>query len=59
MTRRENELIPCVAAGIAFLIGVDSLVNFSVQLEAIGVTFMAVLGAGVAQSYSSRLVLAD
>jgi O-antigen ligase len=59
MTRQKNEWIPCVAAGIAFLVAVDSLVNFSVQLEAIGVTFMALLGAGVAQSQSSRLVLAD
>ena len=59
MTRRENEMIPCVAAGIAFLVGAHSLIDFSLQIEAIGVTFMAVLGAGVAQSQSSRLVLAD
>lgn len=59
MTRRENEMIPCVAAGIAFLVGAHSLVDFSLQIEAIGVTFMAVLGAGVAQSQSSRLILAD
>ena len=59
MTRQENEMIPCVAAGIAFLVGAHSLVDFSLQIEAIAVTFMAVLGAGVAQSQSSRLVLAD
>jgi O-antigen ligase len=58
-TRRENEMIPCVAAAIAFLVGAHSLIDFSLQIEAIGVTFMAVLGAGVAQSQSSRLVLAD
>jgi len=59
MTRRENEMAPCVAAGIAFLVGAHSLIDFSLQIEAIGVTFMAVLGAGVAQSQSSRLMLAD
>ena len=59
MTRRENEMIPCVAAGTCFLVGAHSLVDFSLQIEAIAVTFMAVLGAGVAQSQSSRLVLAD
>ena len=59
MTRRENEMIPCVAAAIAFLVGAHSLIDFSLQIEAIGVTFMAVLGAGVAQSQSSRLLLGD
>src|SRR5262249_47104880 len=59
ITRQRNEMIPCVAVGISFLVGVHSLVDFSLQIEAIGVTFMAVLGAGVAQSHSSRLKLAD
>ena len=59
MTRQENEIAPCVAAGVAFLVGVHSLVDFSLQIQAIGVTFMALLGAGVAQSQSSRLMLAD
>ena len=59
MTRQQNEMIPCVAAAIAFLVGAHSLIDFSLQIEAIGVTFMAVLGAGVAQSESSRLMLAD
>ena len=59
MTRQKNEMIPCVAASVAFLLGAHSLVDFSLQMEAIAVTFMALLGAGVAQSESSRLVLAD
>ena len=59
MTRRENEMIPCVAAGVAVLVGAHSLVDFSLQIEGIAVTFMAVLGAGVAQSESSRFALAD
>ena len=59
MTRQENEMLPCVAAGIAFLLGAHSLIDFSLQIQSIAITFMAVLGAGVAQSESSRLSLED
>ena len=59
MTRQMNETMPCVAASVAFLLGVHSLVDFSLQIQAIAITFMALLGAGVAQSESSRLVLED
>jgi O-antigen ligase len=56
ITRRQNEIIPCVAASVAFLLGAHSLVDFSLQMQAVAITFMAVLGAGVAQSESSRLM---
>ena len=59
VARQENETIPCVAAGVAFLVGAHSLVDFSLQIPANSITFMALLGAGVAQSKSSRLMLAD
>ena len=59
MARQESEEIPCVAASVGFLLGVHALVDFSLQMQAIAITFMAVLGAGVAQSMSSRLKLAD
>jgi O-antigen ligase len=59
LTRQENETIPCIAAGVAFLVGAHSLIDFSLQIQAVGVTFVALLGAGVAQSESSRLMLAD
>ena len=59
LTRQEDEMIPCIAAGVAVLVGVHSLVDFSLQIQAIGITFMAVLGAGVAQAVSSRLMLSD
>src|SRR5262249_56950144 len=58
-TRQMNETLPCVAAGVAFLLGAHALVGFAVQLQAVAITFMALLGAGVAQSESSRLTLAD
>ena len=59
MTRQMNEMLPCVAASVAFLLGVHSLVDFSLQMQAIAITFMALLGAGVAQSESSRLKLGE
>ena len=59
MTRQENEMIPCVAVSVAFLLGVHSLVDFSLQMQAIAITFMALLGLGVAQSESSRQALED
>ena len=58
-TRQVNETPPCVAAGVACLLGAHALVDFTLQLQAIAITFMALLGAGVAQSESSRLTLAD
>jgi O-antigen ligase len=57
--RQKNETMPCVAASIAFLLGIHALVDFSLQMQAVAITFMAVLGAGVAQSESSRLSLQD
>ncbi len=59
ITRLQDGITPCVSAGVAFLLGAHSLVDFSVQIQAVGVTFMALLGAGVAQSKSSRLIVAD
>jgi O-antigen ligase len=58
-TRQMNETLPCVAASAAILLGIHSLVDFSLQIQAITLTFMALLGAGVAQSESSRVLLAD
>jgi O-antigen ligase len=57
--RQMNETLPCVAASAAVLLGIHSLVDFSLQIQAIALTFMALLGAGVAQSESSRVLLAD
>jgi O-antigen ligase len=57
--RQMNETLPCVAASIAFLLGMHALVDFSIQMQATTVTFMALLGAGVAQSESSRVLLGD
>ena len=46
MTRQENETIPCVAAGVAVLVGVHSLVDFSLQIQAIGCDVYGLAGGG-------------
>ena len=56
---RQDSMTPRVAASVAILVGVQALVDFSLQIQAVTLTFMALLGAGVAQSESSRLVLSD
>jgi O-antigen ligase len=58
-SRQTSAVVPCVAASAAFLVGVHSFVDFSLQIQAVAVTFMALLGAGVAQSESSRLAFND
>ena len=59
VTRQENATVPRVAVGMACLVGIHSLVDFSLQIQAVALTFAAALGAGVAQSESSRLALED
>jgi O-antigen ligase len=58
MVRRQIT-VPCIATGVAFLVGVHAMVDFSLQLQAVTLTFMAILGAGVAQSASSQLAVSD
>jgi O-antigen ligase len=56
---RKGTMVCCVAIGAAFLVGVHALVDFSLQMQAVAVTFIAILGAGVAQSKSSRFTTQD
>jgi O-antigen ligase len=48
--RRRNAAIPAVAASASFLVGAHALVDFSLQIQAVTLTYMAILGAGVAQA---------
>ena len=59
-TRRRDATIPAIAASVSLLVGAHALVDFSLQLQAVTLTYMAVLGAGVAQaSDSSPVGIAD
>lgn len=57
--RQQHGVIPAIAAAAACLVGVHALVDFSLQMQAVALTFAAVLGAGVAESETSRLPLED
>jgi O-antigen ligase len=57
--RQENATVTRVAVSMACLVGVHALADFSLQIQGVALTFAAALGAGVAQSESSRLVLED
>jgi hypothetical protein len=56
---REEGTVSSVAAGAACLVGIHALADFSLQMQAVTLIFMAILGMGVAQSESSRRALDD
>jgi O-antigen ligase len=49
-TRRRDATVPAIAASVSFLVGTHALVDFSLQIQAVTLTYMAILGAGVAQA---------
>ena len=51
--RRRDQLFPLVAVGATVLVGLHGLVDFSLQIPAVAVTYAAVLGIGVAQAMPS------
>lgn len=52
--RRRDRIFPVVAVSAGTLVGVHGLVDFSVQIPAVALVFSALLGLGVAQSWSNR-----
>jgi O-antigen ligase len=54
-TRRRDATIPAIAASVSVLIGINAFVDFSLQIQAVTLTYMAVLGAGVAQAREDDL----
>ena len=57
--RRRDATPAIVAAACALVVAVHALVDFSLQIEAVTLTFMGLLGAGVAESTSSRTQISD
>jgi len=49
-TRRRERVFALVAVGATLLVGLHALVDFSLQIPAVAVTFAALLGLGVAQA---------
>ncbi len=52
LTRRQDAEVPMLAAAVCALVGAHALVDFSLQMQGLAVTFAAILGAGVSQSWS-------
>ena len=60
ISKRRMSVLPCcVALAALLLVGVHALVDFSLEIQAVTLTLMALLGSGVAQSESSRHSTAD
>lgn len=57
--RNRDHLIPSVAFAVALLVGLHSLLDFSAQMPPVGCLFAALLGIGVAQSWSSATPRSD
>ncbi|MEQ9590700.1 MAG: O-antigen ligase family protein [Parvibaculaceae bacterium] len=54
LTRSRDRHLPAIGLTASVLVGLHSLVDFSLQIPAVTVAYMFLLGIGVAQSFSSR-----
>jgi hypothetical protein len=52
--RRRDSHYAAIAAAACVLIGLHSLVDFSLQIQANALAFALLLGLGLAQSWSTR-----
>jgi O-antigen ligase len=53
--RKSSATAPLVATGATVIVALHSIVDFSMQIQAVALTWTALLGAGVAQSWSGRV----
>jgi O-antigen ligase len=56
LTRRNSVTAPLAASAATVIVALHAFVDFSMQIEAVALTWVALLGAGVAQSWSSKIV---
>src|SRR5665213_2852887 len=54
--RRRDAVFPCLGVAATVLVALDATVDFSLQIPAVTYTYCFLLGAAVAQSWSSRQV---
>lgn len=52
--RRRNRIYPATALGAAALVGVHAFYDFSIQIPAVTVTCLTLLGVGFAQAWPTR-----
>lgn len=53
LVRRKDKIFPLLAVSATVLVAVHALVDFSLQMPAVAVTYAVILGMGVAQSIPS------
>lgn len=54
LVRRRRVIYPCVGLATTALLGGHAIIDFSIQIPAIAVTFAALLGVGFAQSFNTH-----
>jgi O-antigen ligase len=54
ITRKRDRLASAVAVGATLIVACHALVDFSIQLQGVALSYAALLGAGYAQSWTSR-----
>lgn len=52
--RRQSHIIPAIGVAATILVGLHSLVDFSLQMPAVSALYAFILGLGVSQSWSSQ-----
>ena len=57
LNRRRDRIFPAVGFATSVVVGVHALVEFSLQVPAVAVTYAALLGLGVAQSWRTNMDL--
>lgn len=55
VNRRRDRMFPAIALAASILVGVHALIEFTLQIPAIAVTYAALLGLGVAQSWRTNM----
>lgn len=55
LTRSRDAVAPLAASAATIVVALHALVDFSVQMQAVALTWAALLGAGVAQSWSATI----
>jgi len=53
--RRRDRLFPAIGFAVSVAVAVHALVEFSLQIPAVAVTYAALLGVGVAQSWRTNM----
>jgi O-antigen ligase len=55
LARQSSATAPLVATSVSAIVALHALVDFSMQMQAVALTWTALIGAGVAQSWSGSV----